>query len=91
MLRIKEELKQEFVEKYGFKKCKKPYDGVYYLCLAHNPTIIFVGYKTMWFEKWGEDNPRIHKHPKCKYRDRRDMFDILYDAILDGYVEKTVY
>ena len=28
--------------------------------------------------------PRIHKNPNCKYRDKRDYLDIVYELIRNG-------
>ena len=33
---------------------------------------------------WNKDDPRIHKNPNCKYRDKRDYLDIIYDLIKNG-------
>lgn len=33
---------------------------------------------------WDKDDPRIHKNPNCKYRDKRDYLDIVYELIRNG-------
>lgn len=33
---------------------------------------------------WSRDDPRIHKNPNCKYSDKRDYLDIVYELIKNG-------
>lgn len=33
---------------------------------------------------WDKDDPRIHKNPNCKYSDKRDYLDIVYELIKNG-------
>lgn len=42
-------------EKIGFKKCKKPYDGCYYLCFSRGVQYIFLSPVMIDIVKW-EDN-----------------------------------
>lgn len=48
-------------EKAGFKKCKKPYDECYYLCVAKGIQMIFLSPVMVDIIKWKDDDPRIHK------------------------------
>lgn len=76
---------KEFI-KYGFKKCKGiPSDtDCYYLCVAKGQKMLFVS--NIFFDvfDWDKDDPRIHKNPNCKYRDKRDYLDIVYELIRNG-------
>ena len=76
---------KEFI-KYGFKKCKSiPSDtDCYYLCVAKGRKMLFVS--NIFFDvfDWDKDDPRIHKNPNCKYRDKRDYLDIVYELIRNG-------
>lgn len=73
---------EEF-EKYGFKKCKSPYDksNCYYLCVANGAKMIFLSPVLYEISKWEDDDPRIHKRPNCRYLDARTALDITYDLI----------
>ena len=76
---------KEFV-KYGFKKCKGiPVDAeCYYLCIVRGCKMLFVS--DIFFDvfDWSRDDPRIHKNPNCKYSDKRDYLDIVYELIKNG-------
>lgn len=76
---------KEFI-KYGFKKCKGVPSDVecYYLCVAKGCKMLFVS--NIFFDvfDWDKDDPRIHKNPNCKYRDKRDYLDIVYELIRNG-------
>ncbi|SCI24120.1 Uncharacterised protein [uncultured Eubacterium sp.] len=76
---------KEFV-KYGFKKCKGvPSDAeCYYLCVAKGRKMLFVSNICFDVFDWDKDDPRIHKNPNCKYRDKRDYLDIIYELIKNG-------
>ena len=87
MLKPKDNITEEELKKYGFKRCKKPYDQCFYLCIARGSKMIFVGQIVDIFN-WEDDDPRIHKKPNCRYKDHRTVLDILYDMIIDGVVVK---
>lgn len=76
---------KEFV-KYGFKRCKGVSSDAecYYLCVARGRKMLFVS--NIFFDvfDWDKDDPRIHKNPNCKYRDKRDYLDIIYELIKNG-------
>ena len=72
-------------EKYGFKQCKgKWYENCYYLCVARGCVMLFVSDVCFDVFCWNEADPRIHKKPNCRYRDKRDYLDIVYDLIKAG-------
>lgn len=73
-------------EKIGFKKCKKPYDGCYYLCFAKGVQYIFLSPKMLDINKWKDDDPRIHKRPNCRYRDGRTALEFMCELVKEGYV-----
>ena len=70
-------------EEFGFKRCKGAYGdlGCYYLCVAKGRKMLFVSKNIFDIFDWCKDDPRIHKNPNCKYSDRRDYLDIIYDLI----------
>lgn len=76
---------KEFI-KYGFKKCKgiPPDAECYYLCVVKGRKMLFVS--NIFFDvfDWSRDDPRIHKNPNCKYSDKRDYLDIVYELIKNG-------
>lgn len=90
MLYIKEDVKLEELKKFGFKKCKKPYDMLYYLCIARGCTVIYIG-NGIYIQDWKEDDPRIHSNANCKYRSKSTCLDVMYDLITAGLVEKKVF
>nr|DAY87713.1 MAG TPA: hypothetical protein [Caudoviricetes sp.] len=76
-------------EKYGFKRCKgKQYEECYYLCVAHGCVMLFVSDVCFDIFKWDETDPRIHKEANCRYRDKRDCLDVIYDLIKAGMLER---
>ena len=73
-------------EKIGFKKCKKPYNMCYYLCFARGAQYIFLSPKMLDIDKRKDDDPRIHKKPNCRYRDRRTALEFMCELVKEGYV-----
>lgn len=73
-------------EKVGFKKCKKPYNGCYYLCFSKGIQYIFLSSKMIDINKWEDTDPRIHKKANCRYRDRRTAQDFMCELILNKMV-----
>lgn len=80
-------VKAKQFEDYGFKRCKKPYDGLYYLCVSRGCKVLFISNSFFGIFDWTQDDPRIHKNANCKYRDKRDWLDITYDLIKAGLLE----
>ena len=82
-------------EKAGFKKCKKPYDGCYYLCVAKGIKMIFLSPVMIDIINWKDDDPRIHKNANCRYRDKRTALEIVVemakkDMITCDYLERNI-
>ena len=73
-------------KKIGFKKCKKPYDKCYYLCFARGAQYIFLSPVMLDINKWEDNDPRIHKKPNCRYRDRRIALEFMCELVKEGYV-----
>lgn len=70
------------------KRCKgKQYEECYYLCVAHGCVMLFVSDVCFDIFKWDEADPRIHKEANCRYRDKRDYLDVIYDLIKAGMLE----
>lgn len=88
MLYVKKDVTEEQLKKYGFKKCKRPYDMCYYLCVPKGFKMIFIGKYVEVFD-WNDDDPRIHANPNCRFKDTRFVQDILYDMIVDGIIGKV--
>lgn len=79
-------------EKYGFKKCTKDYGKLdcYYLCVSRGCKMLFVSPKIFEINSWETDDPRIHKPANCKYRDKRDYLDIVFELITNGLLVSSV-
>lgn len=73
-------------EKIGFKKCKKPYDKCYYLCFARGVQYIFLSPVMLDINKWEDNDPRIHKKPNCRYRDRRTALEIIVEMAKNNMI-----
>lgn len=43
--------------------------------------MLFVSNCCFCVNDWKDDDPRIHKNPNCKYGDKRDYMDIIYELI----------
>lgn len=87
-------------EKFGFKKCKRLpivahdrnyVNECYYLCVARGPAMIFVSPYVYTLNKWEPEDPKIHKNPNCRYRDRRDALDITCELIQAGMLRAEYY
>lgn len=89
MLYIKDTVTEKQLSEFGFKRCKKPYGQLYYLCLSHGSNVIFIG-NGIYIYDWNEDDPRIHKNANCKYRCRDIYMDVLYDMTMQGLIEKRM-
>lgn len=76
---------KEFI-KCGFKKCRGITTDAecYYLCAARGCKMLFVSDVCFAVNDWIADDPRIHKNPNCKYSDKRDYLDIVYELIKNG-------
>lgn len=81
---------EEF-EKYGFKRCKDHYgkNGCYYLCVSRGCKMLLVSDVCFAVNDWKQDDPRIHKHANCRYKDNRTYLDILYELIKAGMLESV--
>lgn len=73
-------------EKAGFKKCKKPYDECYYLCVAKGVQMIFLSPVMVDVIKWKEDDSRIHKRPNCRYKDCRTALEIVVEMAKNNMI-----
>ena len=76
-------------KKFGFKKCVGEYgkSECYYLCVARGTKMLFVSNKYFDVNAWRDDDPRIHKKPNCRYRDKRTYLDIIYELIKSGMLK----
>lgn len=87
MLRIKPEIDKKILEeKYGFKKCKRPYQMLLYKCFADGGHVMFIG-DGIFIVEWDLDDPRIHERPNCSYRSQDTSEKVLFDLISDNLVE----
>ena len=70
-------------KKFGFKKCAGEYgkSECYYLCVSRGIKMLFVSNEYFDVNSWKDDDPRIHKKPNCKYRDKRTYLDLIYELI----------
>lgn len=88
MLKLNCEAKE--FEKFGFVRCKgipKECES-YYLCVSRGCKMLFVSNVCFMINDWKEDDPRIHKKPNCRYKDNRDVLDIIYDLIKSDMLVK---
>lgn len=91
MLYLKKEVTEKQLLEYGFKRCRKPYDIFWYICIARGIKVIYTSPgNQIIVQDWEDNDPRIHNRPNCKYRSLRTAEDILYDLIVDGYVESKL-
>lgn len=100
-LRIKKDVDLESLSKYGFHCYTRKSDEYglkdkwkfkqYYRCFAHGARLILINdqNREVYFDKWYEDDNRIPKNPKCRYKDLTTIEEVLFDMISDGIVEKV--
>ena len=79
-------------EEFGFRLCKGEAgrESCYYLCIAKGSKIFFVSPKCFDIQDWGKDDPRIHSKPNCRYKDTREVIDVIYDLIKADILKKEV-
>lgn len=77
---------EDFVRKYGFRYCKKPYNSCAYLCMARGCEMIFVSPQMVAIVPWEENDPRIHKKANCRYSDKRTALEIFYLLVKNNAV-----
>jgi len=75
--------------KIGFRRCRGRAGkvGYYYLCISRGRKVIYVSPFLFDIQDWEDDDPWIHVRPNCRYRDRRDVFDFLYQLIKSGMLK----
>lgn len=91
MLRIIKEKELKELEKFGFYSFKVNRNQTnYYRCFARGGKVIIINniLREIIIDKWYEDDNRIHKIPKCHYKDKTEIWDVIYDLIQAGLVEK---
>ena len=78
-------------ERFGFKRCKGiPKESeCYYLCIARGCKMLFVSDSYFCVNDWIKDDPRIHKNANCRYSDKRDYLDIVYELIKKGMLKSS--
>ena len=76
-------------KEFGFKKCVGEYgkSECYYLCISRGIKMLFVSNSCFDVNNWKDDDPRIHKKPNCRYRDKRTYLDIIYELIKAGMLK----
>lgn len=76
-------------EKFGFKKCKgMPRDTECYY-VARGSKMLFVSNVYFVVNDWIKDDPRIHKNVNCRYSDKRDYLNIVYELIKKGVLKSS--
>lgn len=82
---------EEF-KKFGFKQCRgiPKSTKCYYLCVARGKKMIFVSQHVYAVTDWVDTDPRIHKHPNCRYRDIRTVDDITFELTKSGMLEQYI-
>ena len=78
---------EKFISDAGFKRCKRPYEAYVYLCVSRGVKMIFVSKVMFAVNDWDDKDPRIHKKANCRYRDKRDVYDIIYQLIKAGMLK----
>ena len=83
---LKPKVKASEFTRYGFKRCRglPKQTECYYLCVARGRKMLFVSNTYFDVLDWDADDPRIHKHANCRYRDGRTSLDIIYELIKAG-------
>lgn len=92
MLKIKDEVDLKEIEKFGFRKQPNGYKG-YYRCISRGVQIIMISAdeagREIMVDRWHDNDSRCHKNHKCKYKSNIQVYDVLFDLIQAGYVEKV--
>ena len=91
MLKIKDNVELQELEKYGFHSYKFTRNITHwYRCFAWGCKVIVIApNRNIIIDPWHEGDERIHKQPKCHYKDRTTCDEVLYDLISAGLIEKV--
>ena len=91
MLKIKDNVDLKELEKYGFYSYKFSRTITYwYRCFAYGCKVIVINmYRELLIQDWQDNDPRLHAKPKCHYKDRTAVDELLYDLINGGLIEKA--
>ena len=91
MLKIINNIDLKDLENFGFYSYKiNRTQTNYYRCFPYGAKIIIINNinREIVIDKWHEDDTRIHKYPKCHYKDKTYYADCLYDLIQAGIVTR---
>lgn len=93
MLKIKDNVDLKELEKYGFHSYQMNRNITnWYRCFAYGVKVIVIPpWRDILIDKWYEGDERLHKQPKCHYKDRTSYDEVLFDLITAGLVEKAPY
>lgn len=93
MLKIKDNVDLKELEKYGFHSYKVTRNITnWYRCFACSCKVILITHiRNIIIDPWQDGDERIHKQPKCHYKDRTSCDEVLFDLITAGLVEKAPY
>lgn len=92
MLKIKDSVDLKELEKFGFHSYKLNRNQTnYYRCFAVGCKLMLLNnvLKEIVIDKWYDNDTRIHKTPKCLYKDRKTIEECLFDLIKADMVEKV--
>lgn len=91
MLKVDKTKDLEVLKRYGFNSYKVNRTQTnYYRCFAKASELIIINdiNREVVIDHWHSDDTRIHKAPKCHYKDTTPLMDVVYDLIIDGVVVK---
>lgn len=94
MLKVINELELKELEKYGFHSFKvNRLQTNYYRLFSHGATMIILNNidRELVIDKWRDNDTRIHKVPKAKYKDSTTVEDCIYDLAVAGVIEKAKF
>ena len=96
MLKVKDNVDLKELEKFGFHSFKvnrlqTNYYRVFSRSRHDGVSLILVNNlcRDLVFDKWYDNDTRIHKVPKLHYKDKSMVEDCLFDLTMAGVVEKV--
>ena len=90
------------LEPYGFHSFKQDGFTRYYRCLSRGCKLILISVadrttteefrkcinRELLIDTWYDNDPRIHKTPKCKYKSLDSVEDVIHDLTKAGLIKR---
>ena len=103
MLVLEDNVTIDDLKPYGFHSFKCKGFTRYYRCFSRGCKLMMISVKDrttpnnlayainreIMIDDWYENDPRIHKTPKCSYRSTATPMEIIYELSIEGFLKRV--